>query len=156
MKKLLLLFLLIPSICFADNLKVSQMSQKSTAGDYDLLYLVDMDESAAQSKSITVTHFKTSLFSTLNALNGLTFSNGDGTYVAKAIGTDVQAYSSILNSFAGTNRTTGYLYWNGSSYSYGSSSGMIYPSSGIAVSTGLSWGTSITDNHTNWDRKSVV
>ena len=29
--------------------------------------------------------------------------------------------------------------------------GMIYPESGIPISTGSGWGTSITDNHTNWD-----
>lgn len=29
--------------------------------------------------------------------------------------------------------------------------GMVYPDAGIAVSTGSAWGTSITDNHSNWD-----
>src|SRR5574343_1177222 len=29
--------------------------------------------------------------------------------------------------------------------------GMTYPGAGIAVSTGSAWGTSITDNSTNWD-----
>ena len=29
---------------------------------------------------------------------------------------------------------------------------MGYPSSGIAVSTGTGWGTSLTDNHANWDK----
>jgi hypothetical protein len=31
------------------------------------------------------------------------------------------------------------------------SGGMVYPSAGIAVSTGSAWGTSITDNSTNWN-----
>jgi len=31
------------------------------------------------------------------------------------------------------------------------SSSMIYPGSGIAVSTGSAWGTSLTDSHANWD-----
>jgi hypothetical protein len=30
--------------------------------------------------------------------------------------------------------------------------GMIYPNAGIAYSTGSAWGTSITDNHSNWDQ----
>jgi len=29
--------------------------------------------------------------------------------------------------------------------------GMVYPGAGIPISTGSAWGTSITDNHTNWD-----
>lgn len=31
------------------------------------------------------------------------------------------------------------------------SAGMVYPSAGIAVSTGSAWASSITDNHTEWD-----
>ena len=33
----------------------------------------------------------------------------------------------------------------------GSGGGMVYPAAGIAVSTGSAWGTSITDNSTNWN-----
>lgn len=31
-------------------------------------------------------------------------------------------------------------------------SSMVYPSAGIPISTGTTWSTSITDNHTNWDK----
>ena len=33
----------------------------------------------------------------------------------------------------------------------GTAQSMTYPSAGIATSTGSAWGTSITDNHNNWD-----
>lgn len=33
----------------------------------------------------------------------------------------------------------------------GGGGSMVYPDSGIVLSTGSAWGTSITDNHTNWD-----
>ena len=34
---------------------------------------------------------------------------------------------------------------------FGSGGGMVYPSAGIPVSTGSAWGTSITNNSTNWN-----
>ena len=34
---------------------------------------------------------------------------------------------------------------------YSGGSGMVYPSAGIALSTGTAWGTSITDNSANWN-----
>jgi len=40
---------------------------------------------------------------------------------------------------------------NGNGNGGGGGGGMVYPGSGIAVSTGASWGTSITDNSANWN-----
>lgn len=42
-------------------------------------------------------------------------------------------------------------FYNGSSWSSGGGSGMVYPAAGIALSTGSAWGTSITDNSANWN-----
>lgn len=44
---------------------------------------------------------------TEDAINGLVSCNGTGTYSAKAIGTDVQAYSSLLAAIAGLTPTDG-------------------------------------------------
>lgn len=43
------------------------------------------------------------------------------------------------------------LYENGSWVNVATGSSMIYPGIGIAVSTGSAWGTSITDNSSNWN-----
>lgn len=42
-------------------------------------------------------------------------------------------------------------FYNGTSWSSGGGSGMVYPAAGIALSTGSAWGTSITDNSANWN-----
>ena len=56
-------------------------------------------------------------------------------------------------SYTPTSRT---ITINGTSYDLSadrswSINSMVYPSAGIAVSTGTAWGTSITDNSTNWN-----
>ena len=40
---------------------------------------------------------------------------------------------------------------NDGTYKTVTSGGMVYPSAGIPVSTGSAWGTSITNNSTNWN-----
>ena len=48
--------------------------------------------------------------------------------------------------------SAGYLRYNGTKYVWDTPSfNMIYPSAGIAVSTGSAWGTSIVNNSTNWN-----
>ena len=42
-------------------------------------------------------------------------------------------------------------FYNGTSWSSGGGSGMVYPGAGIALSTGSAWGTSITDNSADWN-----
>ena len=50
------------------------------------------------------------------------------------------------------------VYWNGNEWkaladstAVSSGGSMVYPSAGIPLSTGTAWGTSITDNSTNWN-----
>lgn len=97
-------------------------------------------------------------------LNGVLKGNGSGfttatagtDYLAPAaIGTTVLAYDSNLQSFVNTftlpttDSTNGYvLSTNGAGtlswIANGSGGSMVYPSAGIAVSTGTAWGTSLT------------
>lgn len=97
-------------------------------------------------------------------LNGVLKGNGSGFTTASAgtdylapaaIGTTVLAYDSNLQSFVNTftlpttDSTNGYvLSTNGSGtlswIANGSGGSMVYPSAGIAVSTGSAWGTSLT------------
>jgi hypothetical protein len=61
----------------------------------------------------------------------------DITYTLPTAYTPVTGY--VLSS-----STAGVLSW-------ATSGGMVYPGEGIAVSAGSYWGTSISDNHNNWD-----
>jgi hypothetical protein len=83
---------------------------------------------------------------TLDTLNELAAALGDdpnfATTVATSIGTKVPNTRTI------TINGTAYDLSADRSWSITS---MIYPSAGIAVSTGSAWGTSITDNSTNWN-----
>jgi len=55
----------------------------------------------------------------------------------------------VVNFNAGTNVS---LSQSGNDITINSSGGtMVYPGSGIAISTGSAWGTSITDNSSNWN-----
>jgi hypothetical protein len=115
---------------------------------------------------------------TLNTLNELAAALGDdanfSTTVTDLIGTKEPAITAgttaqywrgdktwqtlpiyTLNGLGGvpTSRT---LTINGTSYDLSADrswtiNSMVYPSAGIAVSTGTAWGTSITDNSANWN-----
>ena len=83
---------------------------------------------------------------TLDTLNELAAALGDdpnfATTVATSIGTKVPNTRTITI--------------NGTSYDLSADrswtiNSMVYPGAGIAVSTGSAWGTSITDNSTNWN-----
>lgn len=60
-----------------------------------------------------------------------------------------------LPTIGGTGTGTSMIYYNRSTgeLTYADAPGgtMVYPGAGIAVSTGSAWGTSITDNSTNWN-----
>ena len=91
------------------------------------------------------------LFGGYNAL--LNFStSGSYTYTFPAA-TGTIALTSNLSSYVPTSRT---LTINGTGYDLSADrswtiNSMVYPSAGIALSTGTSWGTSITDNSANWN-----
>ena len=81
-----------------------------------------------------------------------TLSNGTYSYTLPSA-TGTLALTSALSSYVPTSRT---LTINGTAYDLSadrswSITSMIYPSAGIAVSTGSAWGTSITDNSANWN-----
>jgi len=81
-----------------------------------------------------------------------TLSNGTYSYTLPSA-TGTLALTSALSSYVPTSRT---LTINGTTYDLSadrswSITSMIYPSAGIAVSTGSAWGTSITDNSANWN-----
>ena len=55
--------------------------------------------------------------------------------------------ASAISSTSGTKvltNTSGTISWE-------TDSGMVYPGTGIALSTGSAWGTSVTDNSANWN-----
>jgi hypothetical protein len=91
------------------------------------------------------------LFGGYNAL--LNFStSGSYTYTFPSA-TGTVALTSDLSSYVPTSRT---LTINGTGYDLSADrswtiNSMVYPSAGIALSTGTSWGTSITDNSANWN-----
>jgi hypothetical protein len=67
--------------------------------------------------------------------------------------TGTVALTSNLSAYVPTSRT---ITINGTSYDLSADrswtvTSMVYPSAGIAVSTGTAWGTSITDNSSNWN-----
>ena len=83
---------------------------------------------------------------TLDTLNELAAALGDdpnfATTVSTSIGTKVpQARTITING-------TSYDLTANRSWTINS---MVYPSAGIALSTGTAWGTSITDNSSNWN-----
>jgi hypothetical protein len=71
----------------------------------------------------------------IQANSGTTAAIAKGNTINFANGTDI----SVARS--GNNLT----------FSYTGASGMIYPGAGIPLSTGSAWGTSITNNSTNWN-----
>ena len=79
-------------------------------------------------------------------------ADSTGTLVGAISGTDYVA-PSTLNSYVPTSRT---LTINGTTYDLSANrtwsiDSMVYPAAGIALSTGTAWGTSITDNSTDWN-----
>ena len=83
---------------------------------------------------------------------GSTLSNGTYTYTLPGA-TGTLALLGDLSGYVPTSRT---LTINGVGYDLSADrswtiTSMIYPSAGIAVSTGSAWGTSITDNSTDWN-----
>ncbi len=78
---------------------------------------------------------------TEDAINGLVSCNGTGTYSAKAIGTDVQAYSSLLAAIAGLTPTDGNIVvGDGSTW---------VAESGATARTSLGLGTTDSPTFTN-------
>lgn len=76
---------------------------------------------------------------------------GNGTAISAAASGDVTTalgYTPVTNARTLTINGTTYDLTANRSWTINS---MVYPSAGIAVSTGSAWGTSITDNSTNWN-----
>ena len=83
---------------------------------------------------------------------GSTLSNGTYTYTLPGA-TGTLALLGDLSGYVPTSRT---LTINGVGYDLSADrswtvTSMVYPSAGIAVSTGTAWGTSITDNSADWN-----
>ena len=86
------------------------------------------------------------------AVFGSTLSDGVNVYTLPS-STGTLALTSALSGYVPTSRT---LTINGTTYDLSANrswtiNSMVYPSAGIAVSTGSAWGTSITDNSANWN-----
>jgi hypothetical protein len=89
----------------------------------------------------------------VGATHNLTFPTGAGYTYTFPSATGTLALSSDFSSYVPTSRT---LTINGTTYDLSANrswtiNSMVYPSAGIAVSTGTAWGTSITDNSSNWN-----
>jgi hypothetical protein len=88
---------------------------------------------------------------------GLGLSGGtittSGTLLVDTASASILSRQRAANTYVPTSRT---LTINGTAYDLSadrswSITSMIYPGAGIAVSTGSAWGTSITDNSSNWN-----
>jgi hypothetical protein len=87
-------------------------------------------------------------------INGdLSLGNGSAAYMTfpdiTAVGTPTSGFGYLW-----MNESNDHIYWENSVGSFdltAGAAGMIYPGAGIALSTGTAWGTSITDNSTNWN-----
>jgi len=80
-------------------------------------------------------------------------TSGAATYSPSTGVLNVPQYAPDLSGYVPTSRT---LTINGTTYDLSANrswsiNSMVYPSSGIAVSTGTAWGTSIADNSINWN-----
>lgn len=64
-----------------------------------------------------------------------------------SIGYELGLGNPTVDGYVLTSTTAGIRSW----VSLPTGGGMVYPSAGIALSTGSSWGTSITDNSSNWN-----
>ena len=76
--------------------------------------------------------------------------------LAAALGNDPSFATTVSTSIGTKVPQTRTLTINGTAYDLSADrawtiTSMIYPGAGIAVSTGTAWGTSITDNSTNWN-----
>ena len=102
----------------------------------------------------------------LSATSPIFYNNTTGVISSQAATASVNGYltSTDWNTFNGKQAALGYtpvpttrqLTINGTAYDLSADrswtiNSMVYPSAGIAVSTGTAWGTSITDNSTNWN-----
>ena len=98
--------------------------------------------------------------------NGYELDELHNVQISSALNNEILAFNSFtsvwqnksLSSIAGSSLvpSTRTLTINGTTYDLSadrswSITSMIYPSAGIAVSTGSAWGTSITDNSSNWN-----
>jgi hypothetical protein len=89
------------------------------------------------------------------------FIKGDGSLDSSTYQSALTFVNSIQNTtgtvnLLGDSTSPGNLYYYGTDGSgdkgfYALPSSMVYPGAGIPVSTGSAWGTSLTDNHSNWD-----
>lgn len=94
----------------------------------------------------------------LSASSPLTYNSGTGAFGIQAASGSQNGYLSstdwtTFNNKVSSSRT---LTINGTAYDLSADrtwtiNSMVYPGAGIAVSTGTAWGTSITDNSTNWN-----
>jgi len=76
--------------------------------------------------------------------------------LAAALGDDPSFATTVTTSIATKVPQARTITINGTSYDLSANrswtiNSMVYPSAGIAVSTGTAWGTSITDNSSNWN-----
>jgi hypothetical protein len=76
--------------------------------------------------------------------------------LATALGNDPSFATTITTSIGTKVPQTRTITINGTSYDLSANrswtiNSMVYPSAGIALSTGTAWGTSITDNSSNWN-----
>ena len=76
--------------------------------------------------------------------------------LAAALGNDPSFATTITTSIGTKVPQTRTITINGTSYDLSANrswtiNSMVYPSAGIALSTGTAWGTSITDNSSNWN-----
>lgn len=129
---------------------------------------------AASSSTFALGVAENSTTFAISALNNNAGGDGFRIGTASTTGTDriIDAYSTTGDVFSaradgtiympniGTAKKANVLFYDtsnglityGDTTGFGGSAGtMVYPGAGIAVSTGSAWGTSITDNSTNWN-----
>jgi hypothetical protein len=91
-----------------------------------------------------------------NSLTGYVYGNGTSPMTASStIPTSAIGPSGVTAGTVGSSTSIPVISFNSSGLATTATQvsiqGMVYPSSGLAVSTGTGWSSSITDNHSNWD-----
>lgn len=115
--------------------------------------ITDMDSYLGSSWSGTTNNSTNWNTAYTNRITSLTTTGNSG---ASTLISNVLNVPNYTLSGLGGVPTTRTLTINGTTYDLSANrtwtiNSMVYPSAGIAVSTGSAWGTSITDNSTNWN-----
>ena len=142
------------NLVFSDTVTGTKtLAQLANAGSGANVNLSNLSSTAINTNLISDTDNTDDLGSTAKGWKNIYASSGSTADVLHAksqidIGTDnhVAVWKDAANNLVLSDKVTGQR-----TLAQLASGSMVYPASGIAVSNGSAWISSLTDNHTNWD-----